>query len=61
MQEKKHILLKIMLITFLAIIIVGIVFIIYVKFNLNHEIDLSLIRTGASSVTKIFTFERKDG
>ncbi|MBQ3040946.1 MAG: transglycosylase domain-containing protein [Clostridia bacterium] len=61
MQEKKHILLKIMFITFLSIIIVGIVFIIYVKFNLNHEIDLSLIRTGASSVTKIFTFERKDG
>lgn len=61
MQKKKHLLPKIILFLFLILIVLGIIFILYVNFELSHEIDLGLIRTGASSVTKIYTFPRNEG
>lgn len=61
MQQKKHTLKKIILVAVALLIVSLIAFIMYVNFGLNKEIDLSLIRTGASSVTKIYTFERENG
>ena len=61
MQKRKHILLKIILSLFVLIIGSTVVFLFYINFNLDKEIDLSLIRTGASSVTKIYTFPRQNG
>lgn len=35
-------------------------FVFYLNFKLNKEIDLSLIKTGGSSITKIFYFDYED-
>lgn len=62
MQRKKCIdLKKILLSAFLIFVTLIISFIVYVKIGLSDEIDLSLIRTGSSSVTKIYTFPKNNG
>ncbi len=49
------------LISILAIFILIVVsFVIYVNACINKEIDLALIRTGASSITKIYYFDYDD-
>lgn len=61
MKRKKHIFLKIFLTFILVFIIVFIGFAIYINGQISKEIDLSLIRTGASSITKIYYFDRDNG
>lgn len=61
MRKKKHSVLIIFLSIIATFIIGGIVFMVYVNVGLNSEIDLGLIRTGASSVTKIYAFPRENG
>ncbi len=61
MKRKKYIFLKIFFIFVLIFIVACIAFAIYINSQINKEIDLSLIRTGASSVTKIYYFDRENG
>ena len=61
MKKKKHKALKVIFIILSVVIISLIVFVIYVNSQISKEIDLSLIRTGASSVTKIYYFDRENG
>ncbi|MBO5440536.1 MAG: PBP1A family penicillin-binding protein [Clostridia bacterium] len=53
---KKQLFVRISLILFLLLLAAIISFGIYVHFNIDKEIDLSLIRTGSSSITKIYYF-----
>ena len=61
MQKKKHSIGKMMLVFALILFLLIFSFVLYVYFGLSREIDLSLIRTGASSVTKVYAFERENG
>lgn len=61
MQKKKHSVGKIALISMLILFLLLLSFVLYVYFGLNREIDLSLIRTGGSSVTRVYAFERENG
>lgn len=57
---KKQFFVRISFAILLVIIISLISFVIYVHFNIDKKIDLSLIRTGSSSITKIYYFDYKD-
>lgn len=57
MQKKK---LKIALIVVMAIFLVALLSFLIFFFSLNREIDLSLIKTGASSITRIYYFDYED-
>ncbi len=61
MQRKKHIFSKIALYFLVGLLIFLIAFVIYVKYGISKSIDLSMIRAGESSVTKIYSFERENG
>ncbi len=51
---------RIFIIFFVFILIFAVSFLLYVHFNIEKEIDLSLIRAGSSSITKIFYFDFED-
>lgn len=57
---KKRLFVRILLALFLILLSFLICFCLYVHFNIDKKIDLSLIRTGSSSVTKIFYFDYED-
>ena len=57
MQKKK---LKIALIVVMAIFLVAVISFLIFFFSLNREIDLSLIKSGASSITRIYYFDYED-
>ena len=57
LQKKK---LKIALIVVMAIFLVAFLSFLIFFFSLNREIDLSLIKTGASSITRIYYFDYED-
>ncbi len=57
---KKRLFVRILFALFLILLSFLICFCLYVHFNIDKEIDLSLIRTGSSSVTKIFYFDYED-
>ncbi len=61
MRKRKHIFLIVFLSVLVSLIISAVVFVIYVNVGLNSEIDLGLIRTGSSSVTKLYAFSRENG
>lgn len=61
MQKNRHRFSKLFLSMFLILILFVLAFILYVKFGLDREIDLSLINPGGTSVTKIYTFPRENG
>ncbi len=61
MQKKKHAIGKAVLISTLILVLLILSFLLYVYFGLSREIDLSLIRTGGSSVTRVYAFERENG
>ncbi|MBQ7412507.1 MAG: transglycosylase domain-containing protein, partial [Clostridia bacterium] len=61
MRNKMHISLKILLGLLVGIIIFLLMFILYVKFGISKEIDLSLLKTGQTTVTKIYAFDRENG
>jgi len=60
MKTKRKFLRKLFLIIFLSIFAFTILTVIYINANLNKNIDLSLIRTGASSVTKIYYYNKNE-
>lgn len=57
---KKRLFVRILFALFLILLSFLICFSIYVHFNIDKKIDLSLIRAGSSSVTKIFYFDYED-
>ena len=57
---KKCLFVRILFILLFILLLSIICFCLYVHFNIDKEIDLSLIRTGSSSVTKIFYFDYED-
>ena len=57
---KKHVFVKTLFALFLILLVIIISLGIYIHFNVDKEIDLSLIRTGKSSVTKIYYFDYDD-
>ncbi|MBQ8545872.1 MAG: PBP1A family penicillin-binding protein [Clostridia bacterium] len=57
-MKKKKIAISLLVISGILLIL-ALAFLIYF-FTLNRELDLSLIRTGASSVTKIYYFDYED-
>ncbi len=61
MKAKKHTFRKVVLISALIIFLLIVSFLLYVYFGLSKEIDLGLIRTGGSSVTRVYTFKRENG
>ena len=61
MQKKKHAIGKAVLISTLILVLLILSFLLYVYFGLSKEIDLSLIRTGGSSITRVYAFERENG
>ena len=61
MRNKMHIFPKILLGLLVGIIIFLLMFILYVKFGISKEIDLSLLKTGQTTVTKIYAFDRENG
>lgn len=59
-KTKKRLFVRILL-SFLIILIISIIsFILYVYFCVDKNIDLSLIRTGSSSITKIYYYDYED-
>lgn len=57
MQKKR---IKIATIIIFAIILIALISFLIFFFSLNREIDLSLIKTGSSSITRIFYFDYED-
>ena len=57
---KKRLFVRILFALFLILLSFIICFCLYVHFNIDKKINLSLIRTGSSSVTKIFYFDYED-
>jgi len=57
---KKQLVFRMLISILLIFLIVIISFGIYVYFNIDKKIDLSLIRTGSSSVTRIYYFDYED-
>ena len=57
-MKKKKIVIPIII--FFSILIIAILAFLIYFFTLNRELDLSLIRTGASSVTRIYYFDYAD-
>lgn len=58
---KRHFAKKLFTSFLILLFIVSTGFIIYAKFGIRKEIDLSLIKTGNSEITKIYIFDRKEG
>ena len=61
MRNKMHFFPKIIFILSVLLGIFFAVFVLYVRFGLSKEIDLSLLNTGKTSVTKIYGFDRENG
>ena len=61
MRTKKHSFLKVVLIICMAFLLILLTSILYIKFGIKKEIDLSLLKPGTSTVTKIYSFDRKNG
>jgi len=59
-MKKKNKLFRFFLISFLVIIVFSIFVVVYIDSNLNKDIDLSIVRTGSSSITKIFYYDRDE-
>lgn len=57
MQKKR---IKIATMIIFAIILIALISFLIFFFSLNREIDLSLIKTGSSSITRIFYFDYED-
>ncbi len=57
---KKRLFVRILLTLFLIVLITSVSILLYIHFNIDKKIDLSLIRTGSSSVTKIYYFDYED-
>ncbi len=60
MKKRKNPIFKLLIIALLVFIITSIGVFIYINSNINKEIDLSLVRTGSSSITRIFYYNKDD-
>ena len=60
MKKRKNPILKITFVSFLMLLILAMIYVWYVSSNVNKQIDLGLVRTGSSSVTRIFYYEKDD-
>jgi penicillin-binding protein 1A len=60
MKKRKNPLLKIIFVSILILMILAMIYVWYVNSNVNKQIDLGLVRTGSSSVTRIYYYEKDD-
>ena len=60
MKKRKNPLPKIIFLTFLILLVIAMIYVVYINLSVNKQIDISLVRTGSSSVTRIYYYEKDD-
>ena len=58
MKKRKNPLPKIIFLTFLILLVIAMIYVVYINLSVNKQIDISLVRTGSSSVTRIYYYEK---